>query len=363
MKKLLVLALLAVMAISLLACSKQTEVANVINTDSQAEGEKKEEPKAEEPKAEEPKEEAKTDDSQAEIPAERIVSFDFDGSTKEVTIPGELNRVVVIGYDVLDIVDSLGFKDTVVGVVDPSNPMFPKYLENYEGVTSIGSLRGDDLEAIAGLKPDAIIAGARTFGVYDSLNEIAPTVWFSIPGMESGFEEKLVANITMLGEIFNANDKAADLVADVKGKIAEVKEKVASIENKSTLFLSITGKELAVYSDDVSSRYGFVYNEFGFEIPASLEEIQNDAATHGNSISFEFISSKNPNYLIVLDRGATTGETDIKASDTLDNPLIAATDAVKNGNVIYIDGTSWYLGNGGYKSTQIMIDNLLSQLK
>lgn len=342
MKKLWALALSTVLAVSLVACSKPAEAPA-----SDGAGAAPETPKVETPSE----------------PVERKVSFDFGGEMKEVTIPTELKRVVVIGYDMLDIVDALGFKDLVVGVVDPTTPMFPKYLEGYENVTSVGSLRGDNLEAIAGLKPDVIIGGARTMKAYDSLNEIAPTIWFAIPGMESGFEEKLVANIEALGDIFGAPERAQELVTEVKGKINEIKTRVASLENKTALFLSVTGKEMAVYSNDAESRYGFVYNEFGFEAPATLAEIENDAAAHGNSISYEFISSKNPNYLIVLDRGASTGETDVKASDTLDNPLVAGTDAAKNGNIIYLDGTSWYLGTGGYEATLIMIDNLLGQLK
>lgn len=344
MKKLWVLAMSAVMALSFVGCAKD------VPAEAAVEGPKTEATS----EVEAPKTENKT---------ERTVSFDFSGEVKEVTIPTELNRIVVIGYDMLDIVDALGFKDKVVGVADPKSPMFPTYLEGYEGVTSVGSLRGDDLEAIAGLKPDVIIAGARTFKAYDSLNEIAPTVWYAIPGMESGFEEKLVANITALGDILGAEEKAQVLIGDVQKKIGEMKDKVAAIENKSALFLSVTGKEIAVYTNDPSSRYGFVYNEFGFEAPASLEEVENNAASHGNSISYEFISSKNPQYLIVMDRGMATGETDIKASDTLDNPLVAATDAAKNGNIIYLDGTSWYLGTGGYEATIAMIDNVLSQLK
>ncbi len=353
MKKLLVMVLSLVMAVALVGCAKEADApkANEDNKEAVSEEASKEASEAEEA------------ESEAPVATERTVAFDFSGETKEVVIPAELERVVVIGFDVLDIIDALGYKDKVVGVVDPSSPIFPTYLEGYEGVQSVGSLRGDDLEAIAALKPDAIIGGARTRKAYDSLNEIAPTVWFAIPGMGSGYEEKLTSNIELLGTMFSAEERAAELVADVQAKLQTLKDEVAAIENKSALFLSITGKEISVYSDDVESRYGFVFNEFGFETPASLEEIENDAATHGNSISYEFISSKNPNYLIVLDRGASTGETDIVASDTLDNPLVAATDAVKNDNVLYLDGTSWYLGTGGYEGTLIMIDNLLEQLK
>ncbi len=296
-------------------------------------------------------------------PTEKVISFVYNEENKEVTIPHQPKRIVVIGFDMLDIVEALGHKDKVVGTVDPASPLFPSYLEGYEDVTSVGSLRGDDLEAIAALKPDVIIAGARTFKAYDSLNEIAPTVWYSIPGMGTAFEEKLYSNIDAIANILNEQEKAEEIKLRLTTKIDTVQEKIGSIEDSSALFLIVTGKTIKLYSDDVKSRYGFVFNEFGFKSPVSAEEIENDAATHGNSISFEFISAKNPNYMIVIDKGVIVGDDEVLASDTLDNDLVKSTDAYKNDNIMYLDGVSWYIATGGIKATEIMVDSILDELK
>lgn len=301
--------------------------------------------------------------TEAIIEADRTIAFDLSGEEREITIPSNIQRVVVIGYDALDIMDTLGLGDLVVGTVDPQSPSFPAFLDGYENTPSIGSLFGDDLEAIAALQPDLIIGGSRTLKVYEDLNGIAPTVWFSIPGMGTPYEEKLYSNIRFIAELFNVQQQAEDEINKVKSEFTKVKETIAALENPTALFLQITGKTIGAYSDDIDSRYGFVFHEFGFKTPASLDEIKNNSAAHGDSVSYEFINAKNPNYLIVLDRGATTGETGSEASDTLDNPLVAATDAVKNDHVIYLDGTSWYLSTGGIQSTYLMIENLISQLK
>lgn len=294
---------------------------------------------------------------------ERTIAFDLNGENKEVTIPAKPERVVVIGIDVLDIIDSLGLKDKVVGVVDPKGPTFPAYLEGYEDVASIGNLFGDDLEAIAGLKPDLIIGGARTAKAYDGLNEIAPTVYFKIPGFGMGFKDGLHQNITMMSEIFDVKDKGIELVSKVDEKLAQINEKISNIEDPSALFLIVSGKTIGLFSDDEKSRYGFVFNEFGFKTNATAEESKANASAHGDSVSFEFISAKNPSYMIVLDRGAATGTEEVKATDTLDNDLVKSTKAYKDGNIIYLDAAAWYIGAGGIKSTEIMIDNLLDGLK
>lgn len=295
--------------------------------------------------------------------AERSLTFDLYGEEREVVVPTQPKRVVVIGYDALDIMDTLGLGSLVVGTVDPKSPSFPYFLKGYENTPSIGTLFGDDLEAVAALQPDLIIGGSRTLKVYDDLNSIAPTVWFSIPGMGTPYEEKLYSNIRFIAELFNVQEQAEEEISKIKSEFTRVKETIQSLENPTALFLQITGKTIGAYSDDPDSRYGFVFNEFGFKTPASLDEIKNNAAAHGDSVSYEFINAKNPNYLIVLDRGASTGETGSEASDTLDNPLVAATDAVKNNHVIYLEGTSWYLSTGGIQSTYLMIENLISQLK
>ena len=296
-------------------------------------------------------------------PATKEFTFDLYGDMRTVSVPVSPERIVVIGFDTLDIIDALGFRDKVVGVVDPKSPVFPYYLEGYDDVPSIGSLWGDDLESIAGAKPDLIIGSARTFRGFDALSEIAPAVYFTIPGFGSPFKDKLYENIESLAYLLGAEDAGEKLKEELDEKIDEVSRIISGLENPSALFIIVTGKTIGSYSDDPDSRYGYVFNEFGFKSVASAEEIKNDAAEHGESVSFEFISAKNPNYLLVIDRGAGTGETEVKASDTLDNVLVAETDAYKNGNILYLDAMAWYIGGGGVRSTHIMLDKLLDDLK
>lgn len=294
--------------------------------------------------------------------------FKLGGEEKEIIVPESPERIVVIGYDLIDIVDALGHNDKIVGVPNPEDPMFPDFLQGYDKVQSVGSLFGDDLESVAGLKPDLILAGARTMAVYDDLNEIAPTAYFTIPGMNGeGFEDKLVNNISDVAYLLNDEAKAESMVEALQSDIEEVKTVVGELDNANAMFLTAVGKSVSVFTDNPESRFGFVYNEFGFEASAGVEEIaeedkrvnDGEASRHGNSVSFEFISSKNPNHILVLDLGLTTGRSDIPVSDTLDNPLVGSTDAAKNDNIVYLNGTTWYLSSGGIQATQMMMQELV----
>ena len=52
---------------------------------------------------------------------------------------------------------------------------------------------------------------------------------------------------------------------------------------------------------------------------------------HGNKVSYEYILSKNPDYLFILDRSKLI-DSKITAKETLDNNLIKSTKAYKNLN-------------------------------
>lgn len=67
-------------------------------------------------------------------------------------------------------------------------------------------------------------------------------------------------------------------------------------------------------------------------------------------MSFEFVAEANPDWLLVIDRGAAVGQGGEAAAATLDNPLIAGTTAGKAGQIVYLDGSAMYLASGGVQS-------------
>ncbi|MGL5694677.1 MAG: ABC transporter, partial [Peptostreptococcaceae bacterium] len=70
---------------------------------------------------------------------------------------------------------------------------------------------------------------------------------------------------------------------------------------------------------------------------------------------------KNPEYLVVLDRGVATGG-ESTAKSVLDNDIVKSMDAYKNGNIIYLDAYTWYINDAGLNSINIMIDDIVEPL-
>ena len=106
------------------------------------------------------------------------------------------------------------------------------------------------------------------------------------------------------------------------------------------------------------SRFGVIHNEFGFTpVDPDIEVVK-----HGQSITFEYILEKNPDYLFVIDRAATTGG-NVTAEQIFDNDLIKQTEAYKNGRIVYLTFQIWYVASGGLQGTMIMIEDISSALQ
>lgn len=106
------------------------------------------------------------------------------------------------------------------------------------------------------------------------------------------------------------------------------------------------------------SRFGIIHDEFGFA--AADEKIE--VSTHGQSISFEYIVEKDPDYLFVVDRGAVVGG-ESSAKQVVENDLVKNTKAYKNGKIIYLDPDYWYLSGGGLESVAGMTEEVSGSIE
>lgn len=79
---------------------------------------------------------------------------------------------------------------------------------------------------------------------------------------------------------------------------------------------------------------------------------------HGQSVSFEYVAEKNPDYLFVVDRGAAVSGGDSSATQVLDNELINSTDAAKEDHIVMLNPDYWYLSGGGLQSTAAMVQEI-----
>ncbi|SNS76670.1 iron complex transport system substrate-binding protein [Bacillus sp. OK838] len=267
------------------------------------------------------------------------------GETKVKTNP---KKVVVFDMGALDTLDKLGVKVAAV----PHDGL-PKYLSKYKGTTeNAGGLKEPDFEKINEMAPDLILISGRQTEAYKELSKIAPTVYVGVD--TANYMESFKENVTLLGKIFDKKDEAAKELARVDENINALKEKAP--KDKAGLIVLASGGKVSAYGPD--SRFGIIHDVFG--VPAVDDKLE--VSTHGQSISFEYIAEKNPDYLFVVDRDAVAGD-GAAAKETVENDIVKNTKAFKEGNIIYLDPNYWYLSGGGLESVDEMVKEVSKGLK
>lgn len=331
-----------------------------------------------------------------EVP-ETVIVTGFNGSSEEVQVevPYDPQRVVVVDYANLDILDNLGLGDRVVGV--PSISL--DYLKSYEekdGVAMVGTVKTPDLEAIMACEPDVIFMAGRAAEYYDELCEIAPVVRL-ISDTDIGLVETVRKNAMLIASMFGEEGQVDALLTQYDSRIAALSEKA---EGKTTLLGMCTTGSFNLLGND--GRCSLIVNEIGFEnigaeaasaggsersgggersgdgergkggsgaeeagTSGSSEKSGGSTPTHGNEASFELVVDLDPDYIFVMDRDAAIGTNGAQlAREIMENELVMGTRAYQDGHLVILEHPGiWYTAEGGVTALGIMLDDLEAALQ
>ncbi|MFS1922384.1 siderophore ABC transporter substrate-binding protein [Vibrio lentus] len=277
--------------------------------------------------------------------AETVTIEHVKGTAQFDEVP---QRVVVLGFGSLDVLDKIGVKP-----VGAPHSLMPDYLTSYKDTTAnTGSLSEPDFEAIYMLKPDVIIAENRMLKVYDKLAQIAPTIMFSIEGDKYWADAQ--QNWRTLGQLFDKQAEVEAIIAETQDSIAAVNDKVTSGETTAMMLMN-NGNNIAMFNK--GSRFSIIFDDFGY-VESKSATVAPIKGTHGNLISFEYIADAKPEVLYVLDREKAIGKSEGRAQQLFDNPLVAATPAAQQGNIVYLDSSAWYLAGGGVTAIHRMLGDI-----
>lgn len=268
----------------------------------------------------------------------------------QVKVPINPQKVVVIDYGALDTMDALGVS---VKLALP-NGVKPAHLKKYEKeAVEVGSLFEPNFEKIYEFKPDLIILGGRGVKSYDELSKIAPTLYY-LPDYNN-FGKDTFKMAEDFGVIFGKQKEAKEQINGVKKLVDNAKE-IAKNTDKKLLFVLTNDGKISAYGR--GSRFGFVFSDFGF---SSIDE-SIKSSRHGQSINYEFISEKNPDVLLYVDRTSVVGGSKL-GNETLNNALVNESKAGKNGKIIPLSADIWYLAQGGLNAYKTCVNEVLNAFK
>ena len=267
-------------------------------------------------------------------------------------VPVDPQRIAILDMAALDMLDSWGLGNRVVGMPKSSTVDYLKAYNENKAIVNLGTLKEVDMEALMASEPDVIFIGGRLSAQYDALSEIAPVVYLSTDA-ELGIVESVKQNAMTIASLFNMEDKAKEQLAGFDSRIETLRQ---AAKGKTAVIGMVTSSNFNTLGN--GSRCSLIGNEIGFI------NLANDVdSTHGNESSMELLVKLNPEYLFVLDRDSAINTEGAKlAEEVMNNELTARTLAAQNGNIVYLTPTVWYLAEGGITALDVMLQDLEAAL-
>ena len=292
-------------------------------------------------------------------PALQAQTLTWQGQS--VTFKHTPRNIAVYELSALDTLQALGVNASIV-----PDAVFPATLAAYNQgkATKAGSLFEPDVAVLSAQKPDFIIVGGRSKAKQDTVKDLAPTLDLS-PNTDH-YMADLQARTELLANTFGKQAQAAKRLRIIQTKQAKLK---AQTQGKTALMLFTNKGNFMPHAE--GERFGFVYDFAGLKsvlpvVPPKDENAPAQPRPEAGSPAAEAAKVKaaerlqaavnqQPDYLIVLDRGAVNTNDYTAAAEMQKNPILQQA----KGKVIMVDANAWYLTGAGLANTELMLDELI----
>jgi len=264
----------------------------------------------------------------------------------ETTVPAEPTRVVTVGFNDADFalavgVVPVGVRDFIGEYDETRRPWAQAAL----GGATPPLVGGNevDVERVAALRPDLIL-GIYSFmdrATYDALSKIAPTIAQpDAANAAMGWQDQT----RLTGKVLGRSAQADRVVADAEARFAKAREEHPEFAGKNLrIGFVVDGQIYSLGNDDLRTQ---LFQGLGLRLPATTE-----------TLSAERIGELDSDAVVVF------GQTQ---EDLADDRAFQSLDAVKAGRVVYLGGygteVAGALGFGSPLSLPTALDAVVPQL-
>ncbi|WP_096190182.1 ABC transporter substrate-binding protein [Evansella halocellulosilytica] len=263
----------------------------------------------------------------------------------ETEVTGTPERIVTLYQGANDTVAALDIKP--VGIVESwtQKPVYEYLRNNLEGVEIVGEETQPNLEAIAELDPDVIIATkTRHEEIYEDLSVIAPTV----VGEEV---YKWKETLEMIGQALNKENEANQLLAEYNERIEHFKEEMGDALPIEAAITNFRADHARIFYMGFA---GEILKDAGFERP----EGHDNPDEWGIKLSSkESIPEADAEIIFNFNSGTETEQIEATYEEWTSHPLWQRLDAVENDQVHMVAEETWNAG-GGINAANLMLDDL-----
>jgi iron complex transport system substrate-binding protein len=259
---------------------------------------------------------------------------------REVTFDAAPTRAIANDVNLIEMMLALGLRDQMVGYTGVSGW---KTLDEElrAGIAELPELSAQypTREVLLGAEPDFFFAGwnygmkvggevtpetleplgIKTYELTESCIHIGPKARSSMQDM--------YVDLLTLGTIFGVEDRAKDLVAGYKAKLAEI---TAAVDRSTPL-------RVFVYDSGEESPF----TAGAYAIPTALIEaaggrnIMDDLDKSWATVAWEPVVERNPQVIVIVNYGDVTADQKIAFLEA--NPAFANIDAVKNDRYVVLE--------------------------
>lgn len=282
----------------------------------------------------------KTETNGQENQATKASTVEITDAHGKVTVP--VNPKNVIALDSRTFETLADWKIKLVAAPKDVMPKDSPYVKD-EAVQNIGNHREPNLEIIAAANPELVIIGQRFASHYEDIKKLVPNAAvidlnFDVSEKADKPGENLVKGLKdstiILGQIFDKNEEAKQLVAEFDKSIEDAKS--AYNGTATVMGVEVSGGNIGFSAPRFGRVWGPMFEMFGWK-PAL--EIANATSGHkGDEISVEAIAKSNPDWIFVLDRDAAiSSESEaVPAKDVINNsPALQKVTAISKGQIVY----------------------------
>lgn len=292
-------------------------------------------------------------------------AFELEHSAGRIEQQQTPQRIVTFDLAVLD---SLHALDVQVAAVPGAK--YEGTLEPFNKLPVAGTLFEPDYEALKQLQPDLIFAGGRSGKEIPELAKLAPVATYSSD--TNNFMQSFIANNQALAKAFGKQAQADRLLEKIQANFKALQERN---QGKTGVFLfTINGMVMAHAPGD---RFGYSYDLTGLTSvlkpkvtgkaapmarpePGSPEA---KAMQQAREQQISDVAASNPDWLLVLDRGAINGGEKTAEKTLAEHPQLSQTEAYKQGRVVYLNPNGWYIVGGGLNNLQQISQDLLEKMQ
>nr|BBH87414.1 iron-uptake system-binding protein [Thermosporothrix sp. COM3] len=247
---------------------------------------------------------------------------------KEIEVPVKVERTVAADTVVIEDLVMMDIP-LVGGATYPDGPT-PHLADKLKNMKSIGT-ETPNYEAILQLKPDLIFIIDRwSATIIQQLRKIAPVIVMKGEGAGHGnIATPWKENIRMLGEVYNKQARANEILKEYQQKLATAKADLEKSPEKKQLVvmtMRIRGSGIYIYT-----RSGYInsvlYDDLGFPVPDVVKQAQGQ-----DNLPLEKLAEIDPDVLYLQFAPQENTNQPAALENLQKNPLWTNLKAVKNGH-------------------------------